>query len=288
MRKRIALCILFATVFTGCKSSSSGNELSGPPEVVWDEAREAITFRGSPGTVTFYLKGGDYMVYALGLPAGTKLRFGADSQQAAAGAETRLRFEMAAQVAALPLGDAFDAKFKLDPKQTLTITFPGNHIVAVPAAAVAARHGLNRWFGGVHSGAAVFAGEPMTAAKAHTVMVWKKILMGAPVVIGPAKSVSDIDLVAIANDEKPHSGRTCEGYIPSGGTGKETPHSYVLSMRDQTVNIYDRRTGKIVKSKLFPGEDKCPSSAFSTKGVVYSYPRDADIVAWATKVRTAI
>ncbi len=269
------LCLL---VLAGCAKSEPDPSTKPTPTLTWETPKGAATFAGETGRIGFDLSGPSYAASATSLPTGSTLKLGNLSTGLDTSLSAQLRVEVSEKLKALSVKDAFSTTNELDPGVNVEVVFPGNRVVRFPAPARDTRYALVRWYANAGKGPLLFAGETAAPRKEHTLFKYQEIIMGDPVVFGPAKTVSEIDWIALPIDLPPRSGRTCAGYKKSGaGAGED---SFVLSMRDQDITIYDRLSGKKIDSKSFPGEDRCPEMAFARGGILYSYPKEEPIVAW--------
>ncbi len=93
--------------------------------------------------------------------------------------------------------------------------------------------------------------------------------------MGPAKKLSDIDLVGVRTKHESTRTKKCDGYKKVGGT-------VTIKMVDYKVAIYDRREGKLLKEHVIQAEDRCPSfvSVDKETKTANAYANSSDVETW--------
>lgn len=269
----------------GCKkpraSSRTTATVTSPPTLVWkDMSIEMKELPGARGDV-FLAKTLAYQVSFSGLPEGTTLAVGGgEVRSAGVGGMVESSVDLADAVAALPPAQALDYTFHVDPKATATLTFPGGVMssFAMPPTSVSFS---------ITDGLKACSDTPMTFGKKdaaqpseHTIVY----LGTSAEVLGPAKTMADVDWVALEQPSGTRNGKKCSGYKKTGAAKADSDEkTYVLSMVDRKVTVYERRTSKAIASREFKAKEVCPMMSFGDEAK--SYPDSEEIKAWLRTVR---
>lgn len=221
------------------------------------------------------------MLAPRGWPGGTKLGFGASTVAAdAPPAQPLPIFTHLGSVVVwrqdVEAGAFFPPDVDVPPGAALAITLPSGAVIqtmlpggkAPPALielamAHAAKEGL------------VFDGEPATPAGPHSTYFLDPARSDD--VIGPAKTLADVDWIAsVTSAVEAGGGTTC-----TFAGGKKYP----LEKETQTITITTRRTKEKIDEKVFAPATGCPMVAFDERAIS-SPPRDV-VFAWIRDVAKA-
>jgi hypothetical protein len=206
-------------------------------------------------------------------PKGTKVTSGAKQEVTTMdGMQALLEVDVAEALGKLSPEVAFDYKSQWKSGVKFTVALGGYEPVDLEAPAISPSYGLKRALEGVKNRGVSFGKEPDAPPREHTVVY----LAGLEAkVIGPAKTLVEVDWVAAQEDLPGRRGKTCEGYKDNkGGTTKSLP----LEQIDRNIVIYERKTAKEITRKKFDAAADCPMFAFGD--TAKTYPEDSAIETW--------
>lgn len=254
----------------GLDAGTSSHSAFGNPTPQW--AGKKLTFQGAPGEVTFSFTNFDYAAWGYKLPAGTILEMGGESFTFGGSDSHTLSIRSTETLAKVSPSDALDYKFEVDPKQKVSITFPGGTKQTFDAPKAPIKFGVVAQFKNAKNVPLKFAGE--TPPKEHTILYTGS----SEQVIGPAATLAEVDWVAYDDRVPSKVTKVCSGYKKSGANGGGPEKSYNLESFDSEVTIMDRATMKEIDKKTFTATGNCPMMAFSGKAT--SYASTDDIIKW--------
>jgi len=256
---------------------SAAPTLSAPPAVTWKD--DEVSFVGLNTKGRFFIRGTSYDIAFSDLPEGATVSANGKVEPASSSGYVSTRVDLEERIVNLPTKDAFDPKFKLDPNVVIEVVFSPTAKVTLNAPARVVAFGLSDMYKKAADTPLTFLGEE--PPKEHTIA---NVIL-TPEAIGPAKTLKDIDWVALGENQPPRKGKTCTGYTSSSkGKEKGPEKSYPLELIDRKVSVYEVATSKRVESKLFPADERCPMLAFS--GAAKSYPSSAVEKSWLRELRT--
>ena len=261
-------------VISGCKSndksptatptpSASAPAKSGPLSVKWvgkrfsidgEKARGNFVVPSAPdGTTGLVVRS-----YLYDFPPGTKATFGGKTESVEAGKPLVQSADFIDKVAKLTLDDVQRKRVELE--LPLTVSYPGRGELKLKSPALRIAHAIAHDLTRAEKEPALYPGEKADAAgPLDTVAIIRVRSRSRRMrILGNGKTVSDIDWVAI---EKTH-GEPRNLECPRPGTKPR-----VIKLTDLEIAIFDRRTGKPVESKVFPGKAQCAPPAKGAKPV---------------------
>jgi hypothetical protein len=212
-----------------------------------------------------------------GLPEGTTLSV--DGVKVGTGSTISWRSSMTDGIAALSPTDALDHKFKIDPKKSATLTFSTGATVTFPLPAQGPWYALGEALKGAVDRPVSFGSKDSGKVLAHSVAM----LVSSTEVLGPAKTMAEVDWVAIEGAATERAGKTCSGYTKSGSKGGPEK-KFDLKLVDKTVSVIERTTSRVVAKREFRARNECPMMAFG--GEAKSYPRTDEIKEWLRDLRS--
>lgn len=278
----LSLAAALASGQLGCKKKlfdrRTGSQAAptAPPTPVWKD--HEVSFREIDAKGNFHVGSTKLDVSFRSLPAGTTIATGNDRRTADASGNASLQVDLGATIAKLPPRDAFDYKFRLDPRAKVELDFGGGVKLTLDAPATSVSYGLTEMFKKAVD-APINLPPPETAPAEHTVVL---LGAGSADAIGPATTVDAIDWAATVTNLPERSGKTCSGYSKSGT--KDGDKSFVLKMVDQRVDVFDVRTSRPVSSREFKAREDCPMMAFGNAAKTYASTDEQK--AWLRELRT--
>ena len=216
------------------------------------------------------------------LPEGTKVKLGAKEEVAKASA-LRVEFELGDALGKATPKDALSYDRTVDPGLSLEVTFPDGAKVSGALPGVTAKYMLEQDLEKklANGTPVLFGKEPDAAPAAHTIL-FLGALMEDEKVMGPAKTMAEIDLVAVHTALPKKSGdKKCTGYKATNeqGPGREAD----LMLVDWDVSLIERKTAKVIEKKTFEAEKRCPM--FAQGNETTSYPDRREIQTWLRSKR---
>jgi hypothetical protein len=212
------------------------------------------------------------------VPKGTKVTSGAFEDTARSdGTQVLVDVDVSEALGKVKPDEAFNYKTKWKSGVKFVVALVGHEAVEIEAPAVAPNYGLKRALEGVKDRPVTFVNEPADAPKEHSVVYIGTL---TPKVFGPAKTVSEIDWVALHEDLPARRGKMCPGYKDDKGG---SPRTLPVEMQDREVVIFERKTAKEVARKKFEAPEKCPMFAFGD--TAKSYPNERQIESWLRSQR---
>lgn len=259
---RLGLALLLGGA-PGCSSGSAPEPASAPPAADLRSpappARQPMTIRMSD---YYFHVDGEKMSGSLS-PAGTAyavaisdapadLHYQVGSYKGEADSKGRARFEIDLRAA---LGRATLAELKrFDPGLTLILETPTRHgeakLPPLPFDSLVTllAHSLEK-------GPFSFGDEPKDANE-HDCLLFSAGPRSA-MLPRPCK-LEQVDQVALPQLGEVRGKKTCGGYGDLGfGPGHKT---LSMSLHETRVDLYERRTGKLLQTKVFPPDTECPKA----------------------------
>ena len=206
-------------------------------------------------------------------PKGTKVTSGTKQELTTMdGMQALLEVDVADALGKLSPEEAFDYKSQWKSGVKFTVALGGYEPVELEAPGISPRYGLTRALEGVKNRGVSFGKESDAPSREHTVVY----LAGLDAkVIGPAKTLVEVDWIGVQEDLPGRRGKTCEGYKDNkGGTTKSLP----LEQVDRNIVIYERKTAKEITRKKFDASSDCPM--FALGDTAKTYPDDSAIESW--------
>ena len=231
-------------------AGASSTPLSAPPT---PQIRELdITFRETKARVSLFLHGTSYDISFFDFPPSAKVSVGNNALTTDTTGFITAKVDLSDAIARLAPQDAFNPAFKLDPKTKLALSFGPQANLLLDAPPITTSRALIELF--QKASVTPFSVGAPPKPGAHTV-----ILIGpvTPDVLGVAKTVADIDWVALIEKQPARSGKTCSGYRRSGDP-QGVASSLGLKLLVEKLSVFEVRTGKPVADKVFTAPNDCP------------------------------
>jgi hypothetical protein len=259
-------------VISGCKSndkspgstpapSASAPAKTGPLAVKWvgkrfsiegEKARGNFVVPSAPDGSTGLL----VRSYLYDFPPGTKATFGGKTETVETGKPLVQSAEFIDKIAKLTLDDVQRKRVELE--LPLTISYPGRGELKLKSPGLRIAHAIAHDLTRAEKEPTLYAGEKADAAgPLDTVAIIRVRSRSRRMrILGNGKTVADIDWVAI---ERTH-GEPRDLECPRPGAKPR-----VIKLTDLEIAIFDRRLGKPVESKVFPGKAQCNPPAKGAK-----------------------
>lgn len=254
-------------------SSTTDTAPTTAPVAEWKDSQ--VSFKGTKAKGSVLMRGTSYDVSFSDLPANAKVTVGGKSASANSSGYVAQKVDVTERLAALAPKDAFDSSYAFDPQTKAEVEFSPTAKVMLDLPARPAAFGLSDLFKKAADTPVPFVtSQP---AGSHTV-----VLTSIPAeVLGPAKTLKEVDWVAVSENLPPRKGKTCSGYKKDKGDTRTS--SYQLEMVDQRLSVYEVATSKLVEAKDFKASETCPMMTFN--GAAKSYPPAADPKRWLRELR---
>ena len=239
---------------TGAKSapSASAAPKTGPLEVKWVGKRFSIEGERARGNfvVPSAPDGSTGLVvrsYLYDFPAGTKATFGGKTEAVQEGKPLVQGAEFLDKIATLSLDDVQRKRVELD--LPLTIQYPGRGELKLKTPPLRIAHAIAHDLTRAEKEPTIYKGEKAEAGPLDTVAIIRVRSRSRRMrILGTGKTVADIDWVALERTHGEPKNLEC----PRQGAKPR-----VIKLTDLEIAIFDRRTGKPVESKVFPGKAQC-------------------------------
>lgn len=235
--------------------------------------RPKLEFEGSRGDISANVTGsfGDLIVSVHGsdVPTGTVLRYKDQTAKLDNGYGT-LDVTLDYPLGAVELKEVSDYKRKVDIGFEFQVELPSYEGATIKLPPVSLRSAASTSFAEVAKGKVEFVGEPADDGVRDTI-VQLNIVHSIEEVIGPAKLVQDIDLVALEEKVATTERKLCKGY--TGGDINFTIEHTIL-------RVYDRRSSELVAETTLVPSNKCPSVAMASNGEASHYVGQDAKLAW--------
>jgi hypothetical protein len=206
-------------------------------------------------------------------PKGTRLTSGTlEDVTTMEGSQARVEVDVGEALGKLSPEVAFDYQTKWKSGVKVVVALAGYEPVEIEAPALSPAYGLGRALEGVKNRGVSFGKEPDAPPPAHSIAYLGGL---TPKVFGPAKTLVEVDWVAIPENLPGRPGKTCDGYKDNKGG---PPKSLVLERIDREVVLYERKTAKELGRKKFEASEECPMLAMGDKAS--TYPADGPIESW--------
>jgi hypothetical protein len=287
MKTRHTATVLFVTIACtltfGCKrksrsyAPSDGTETPGnatPSDGVqatglaWQDA--TLVVKGLPDAKGFLLED-DKSIFRLkasfyGFPAGTSIAFGNEMHAVTSTGSLERRVDIGPDLGNAEYQGLLDAPWARN--LSVAITFPGGKNFSVqvpPQSQYATKRMLATGFASVRESPVVFPHEPPAPVKPRNVFYAPDpIGIADPEIIGTIKQVHDVDRVAVEKRVPTETTISCHGYKKSGDNGPS--ESISVRLVSSEVQLFDRRTAKLIETKTFAASKTCPMMTFGRKG----------------------
>lgn len=259
-------------VISGCKSSdksaatkpppsaSAAPKNTGPLAVKWVGKRFSVEGERARGNfvVPSAPEGSTGLMvrsYLYDFPPGTKATFGGKTETVQEGKPLVQGAEFIDKIGPLSLDDVQRKRVELD--LPLTIQYPGRGELKLKSPPLRIAHAIAYDLTRAEKEPALYKGEKAEAGPLDTAAVIRVRSRSRRMrILGTGKTVADIDWVAI---ERTH-GEPRNLECPRPGAKPR-----VIKLTDLEIAIFDRRTGKPVESKVFPGKAQCNPPAKNAK-----------------------
>lgn len=248
-----------------------------PPTPVWADTK--LSFRGIPSTGSLLLSDLDCTLTFEKLPAGTQVSVGDVRGSANDSGYLSLKVPFAERLGAISPLEAIDFRSKIDPKLTASMEFPTGVKLSLPLPSLGVSFGVKSALAKAPNRPVLFGSSDTKNGPSEHSVLW---LGASEEVLGPAKTLSEVDLIAVKDNLPVRKGKQCPGYKISGKDEKQTLEQ---ELQDFEVSVVERRTSKLVAKKRFPASPDCPMLAF--QGRAQSYPDTNEIKAWLRELRTS-
>jgi hypothetical protein len=235
--------------------------------------RPKLEFEGSRGEVSANVNGsfGQLIVSVRGsdVPTGTVLRYKDQTAKLDNGYGS-LDVTLDYPLGAVEFRDVSDYQRKVDIGFEFQVELPGHEGATVKLPPLSLRGAVSSCFAEVAKGRVEFVGEPADDGLRDTVVQINRV-SSIEEVIGPAKLVQDIDLVALEEQVPTEERKLCKGY--TGG-------DINFTIEHTTIRVYDRRTSELVAETTLVPSNKCPGVAMASDGEGTHYVEQAAKLAW--------
>lgn len=216
------------------------------------------------------------------LPDGTKVKVG-DAVGESKSDRVSVKFDMGDAIAKAAPGDAMKYDKTIDPERTVELEFPDGVKVSEKLPGITTKYMIESELKKqLANGTPVLFGKETDAPQtAHTILNLAGSL-GMDNVMGPAKTMAEVDRVAVEEQLPKRSGnKKCTGYKATGekGPGREAD----LFLVDWEVKLVERRTGKVLETKKFEAPTRCPM--FAQGNETTSYPDSRAVTMWLRSKR---
>ncbi|HLT40037.1 MAG TPA: hypothetical protein VK034_27340 [Enhygromyxa sp.] len=217
-------------------------------------------------------------VFFRGFPPGTTLTVGLETATADDKGVATVETNIAALFGSLPTDAVATSEATLE-GAFITITPPNKDAIEVPLPPKTI-YGVKDTLLSAAQGPVLFTGETNAEGPIRSAIWWRyseQVVTGAP-----APTVADIDAVVIIERPGASTTKNCTDYVDDKGNPQP---DVIIKLKDTTVTMYERRTGRKVATKTFAPVDECPDWLTVKKGI--KEVRDShepwdEIQAWIT------
>lgn len=278
MNRVLWLLPLLALTSACEKPTAKPEDLTGPNSLVW--SNQAFSLRNGAGHGSLNLSGGYLSLHVRKLPPSTRLDLAGTSATTDATGAADLKSKLSPRYGDLRVDSLTRAKLS---GVQLTITPANGSAFDAPLPALDV-YDADDYLLGVVRAPVTFVGDgPLSGPPRNA--IW---LHGHPAkLVGrPATTLRELDGIAIEKRSDGTATRKCTGY--KDDAGKPQP-DVTVRLKSTTMDVYDRRTGKVVASKTFPPVDRCPTWLTGKAGkalVRDSQVQTGEILAWLRETVT--
>lgn len=279
----LSALIVSSACITGCKSSDkatgakpapsgSAAPKTGPLEVKWVGKRFSIEGERARGNfvVPSAPDGSTGLMvrsYLYDFPPGTKATFGGKTETVQEGKPLVQGAEFLDKIANLSLDDVQRKRVELD--LPLVIQYPGRGELKLKTPPLRIAHAIAHDLTRAEKEPTLYKGEKAEAGPLDTVAIVRVRSRSRRMrILGTGKTIADIDWVALERTHGEPRNLDCP---------REGAKPRVIKLTDLEIAIFDRRTGKPVESKVFPGKGQCTPPA---KGAKPPKTQRQDIDSW--------
>jgi hypothetical protein len=216
------------------------------------------------------------------LPDGTKVKVG-DIVGESKNDRVSVKFDMGDAIAKAAPGDAMKYDKTIDPERSVELEFPDGAKVTEKLPGITTKYMIESELKKqLANGTPVLFGKEADAPQTtHTVLNLAGSL-GMDNVMGPAKTMAEVDRVAVEEQLPKRPGnKKCKGYKATGETGPGREAD--LFLVDWEVKLVERRTGKVIETKKFDAPTRCPM--FAQGNETTSYPDSRAVTMWLRSKR---
>ncbi|MFT5582737.1 MAG: hypothetical protein ACI9VR_000313 [Cognaticolwellia sp.] len=249
------MSLLFLSALTACTDlASRAVYLTGPEAFVWEDSE--FTIQGKRKMLGFTsLSEGEFSLWVRGFPPSTELAVGEAKAQTDESGYASVDTQVGPMYGRLVVSDDWNTS-ELE-GLTFSVTPPGGQAIQVPLPAVTVYFPGETLRESIVKGPVLYEGETEGDAAITSAYLYNGY---DDMVFGNAKTFADFDGVAVITRTTLKE-VVCDGYEDEQGNPAT---SVILEVQDARVDLYGRRSGKIVATQTFPpGEESCPESVFS-------------------------
>lgn len=249
------MSLLFLSALSACTDLASRAEyLTGPEAFVWEDQDFKVEGQKKmKGSIN--LSDGELKIWFSGFPPGTAFGIGENTSLAGEEGYGDVTGNVASAFGSLAVSEEWNTAELSG--LSASVTAPGGQAfqVSLPAATVyfpgeALREGIVK-------GPVLYEGETAGEAPIANVYMYNGY---DNVVFGSPKTFADFDGVAVVTRTTLKE-VVCDGYVDEAGNAAP---NVILERQDARVDLYGRRSGKIVATHTFPpADDRCPDNVFS-------------------------
>lgn len=249
------MSLLFLSALTACTDLASRAEyLTGPEAFVWEEQEFSVQGKKKmAGSIN--LSDGELSFWLRGFPPGTQVEVGGAALTADEGGYGSLETDVSAAFGRLAVSEEWNTAELSG--LSASVTPPGGQAFQVTLPPTTVYFPGEALREGIVKGPVLYEGETEGDAPIANVYMYNgydNVVFGAP------KTFADFDGVAVVTRTTLKE-VVCDGYVDDAGNAAP---NVILERQDARVDLYGRRSGKIVATHTFPpAEDRCPTNVFS-------------------------
>ncbi|MFO0675860.1 MAG: hypothetical protein U0169_04960 [Polyangiaceae bacterium] len=250
------------------------------PTPVWADTK--LSFREIDATGSLFASDLQCTLSLEKLPPGTRVRLGTEEGTASPTGFVAIKHSLADKLADVSATEALDYRTRMPVGVPAVLTFANGVGASIPLPNVALSYGIKSALTAARNRPVTFgkSDEAAPAATEHSI-AW---LGTSEEVLGPAKTLRQVDWVATQENAPARTGKMCPGYKITGKSGTETK-DLQQQLQDWEVVVFDRKTTNVVAKKVFEASKDCPMMAF--QGVAKSYPNTAEVKGWLRELRSS-
>lgn len=248
--------------------------IDGPFSLSWADDAKLVVDGNDEVHARVALYEGHYQITFHRFPVGTRWTVGQRSGQLDSDIFSTVRLVSIED----ELGSVPVARYRthtVGPTDTLEVQIPSGDRASIALRPLSVGFTVARTLEGIENGPVRFDPEPERGARNSVALLETSGFK----VFGPAETVRDIDQLAVVRRRPEVVGeKHCGG---EDARGRPLPN-VTLQLKETEVVVFDRRTGEVAESRVFPPQDRCPTIALpsSREGPRDSYPPTRDIEAW--------
>lgn len=275
----VALAWLVAAA-AGCPSDekpSPPRAAGGAEAAVWSEDNGSLALPGrAKGFLRLRTEGPSWALEVEQFPPGTRIRLAGSEGVVTDRGWLKLRVPAMASLGKVPVAALAERDVGIDPQLELQVEVPGQPPFATRWRPVRGMRSLAEAVTReLEAGRPVELGGPGAPAADPSVWWPRK---RTHLVLGPARTLAEVDWIAVVRDEPAGDPQVCPGSV--GGDGKKP--DLKVQVVDLNVTLYDRRSARVVDRKLVKAVLECPAQipAGDEGGAIRQAAPDSDAIAW--------